>query len=367
MQEKDWKIARMERACALALQGQGFSHPNPRVGAVLSLPNGEILGEGFYQGYNQAHAEQIALSHWEEVPKEAVLFVTLEPCSVRKKGETCTQLLLRKKVRHVVYGCLDQNPDHQGLGLKILQEKQVKVELSAMHKKCEELNEVFFFHSCQKKTYLALKAAISLDGKIALADGASKWITSKESRMRGNRLRNFYQSLAVGGGTLRSDNPQMSARFETHGYQPIKIVWSVSANLPMGSHFCQDSSTKRILICGAKALKKNILALQNQGIEILQSEKEFPSFEDSLSALYQKGVVAILLEGGAKMHTLAVKDNRVQKYHIFLAPKILGAQAKPFVQDLPFPNIEDSLGTITALEKSGPDLYLEITAASTFR
>ena len=283
------KKSLMARALKLAWRGAGRVDPNPMVGAVLALPDGKILAEGWHAAYGADHAEAMALQSLNEVPAEAALFVNLEPCCHNSNTPPCVDILLRKKVQHLVYGTIDPNPLIAGKGIARLKAAGVTVELSAMANQCREFNRIFFHHITKQQTYLALKIATSIDGKIALNNGKSQWITNPASRELTQKLRHFYQGLAVGSKTVQLDNPRLTV---TQGLRaPVKVVFSSKADLPPDCRFITSlDKARRILIAGSDVSLANRRQMEKQKIELLQTSTPRPQITEALGALYKAGV-----------------------------------------------------------------------------
>ena len=362
MTDDAWQSLMMERALTLAEKARGQNHPGPMVGAVLASKQVGILGEGCYRAAEKKHAEAKALENWEQVPADAVFFVTLEPCLHRSGSEACTDLILRKKVRHLVVGSLDANPLHQGNGLRKLEGQGVKVEISPLESKIQKLNELFFFHIRHKRPYLGLKAALSLDSKIAMADGTSRWITNEQSRARAHFLRQSFQSLAVGKNTLTLDNPSLTCRLPDASYQPIKIVFSSRAKVPSSSHFFQDRSTARFVVAGKDAADQDLTSLEQAGITVVQTPSALPLWQEALPLLYQHKVTSILLEGGKQLYTQAIAEQVVQRYYFFIAPKFLGENGLSWLGDVPAVSLDRLYGVLEMVENLEGDLYASYRA-----
>lgn len=325
----------MQRAMQLALKAQFRTEPNPLVGAVLVDSSGNVLAEGFHETAGSPHAEVVALRKFETVPEDAVLFVTLEPCSHFGKTPPCTELILKKKVGRVVVGCEDPNPLVSGKGINMLREQGVRVQVGVCETTCRNINRVFNKHIVERSPYLTIKAAVSLDGKIAMASGESQWITGDLSRARGHKLRSENQAIAVGRQTLIHDNPRLTDRRTGDTRQPIRVVYASTGELPQASFFIQDKQTRRILIAGNKLQKDVEKQLIQNGIEVIVGDSERPSVKWSLKRLYDLGICSLLIEGGAELISSVIRAKAADQLCLFVSGKIIGSSsAKSWPGDL---------------------------------
>jgi diaminohydroxyphosphoribosylaminopyrimidine deaminase/5-amino-6-(5-phosphoribosylamino)uracil reductase len=303
----------LERALELAERGRGTTHPNPVVGAVV-VRDGEVVGEGWHQRKGEAHAEVIALEAAGERAKGATLFVTMEPCAHHGSTPPCTAAALAAGVAKVVAGSLDPNPDAGG-GLDVLRAAGVETEL-ADSAAARSQNEAWRVWVAAKRPFVILKLALTLDGRVA-APG-TRWLTGEQSRRRVHELRAQVDAVAVGMGTVRADDPQLTARDVGAARQPRRLAFG-SGPLPDGSE----------------------LELRTGGLE------------DELAALAAEGVQSLLLEGGPTLAEGFLGADLVDKVLLFVAPQIAGC-GPTFAPDLSAP-VE--LRRLTA-EPVGDDLLL---------
>ena len=303
----------LERALELAERGRGTTHPNPVVGAVV-VRDGEIVGEGWHQNKGEAHAEVIALEAAGERAKGATLFVTMEPCAHHGSTPPCTTAVLAAGVAKVVAGSLDPNPEAGG-GLDVLCAAGVETEL-ADSVAARSQNEAWRVWVAAKRPFVILKLALTLDGRVAVR--GTRWLTGEESRRRVHELRAQVDAVAVGMGTVRADDPQLTARDVGAARQPRRLAF--------GRGPLADGSG---------------LELRTGGLE------------DELAALAAEGVQSILLEGGPTLAEGFLRADLVDKVLLFVAPQIAGS-GPSFAPDLPAP-VE--LRRLTA-EPVGDDLLL---------
>ena len=214
----------MLRAIQLAKKGEGWTNPNPMVGAVI-VKDGKIIGEGYHKKYGELHAERNAIASLTESAEGAVIYVTLEPCCHHGKTPPCTEAIIEQKNRKVVIGSRDPNPKVAGKGVQILRDHGVEVETGLLEEECLSLNEIFFHYITTKMPYVAMKYAMTLDGKIASFSGDSKWVTGEKAREHTHFLRKKYRGILVGIGTVLADDPMLHVRVE--GWKsPVRMVWT---------------------------------------------------------------------------------------------------------------------------------------------
>ena len=350
----------MQRAIQLALNAQFKTEPNPVVGAVLVDRKGCILSEGFHEKAGSPHAEVVALKDFETVPEDSVLFVTLEPCNHFGKTPPCTELILTKKVGTVVVGCQDPNPKVSGFGIEKLRQNGVQVITGICESDCRNANRIFNKHIVKKIPYLTIKAAITLDGKIAMASGESQWITGVQSRSQGHILRSQHQAIAVGRQTLLQDNPRLTDRISPSPRQPIRVVYTTSGEIPLDSVFMKDRQTRRIVISGCGITAANRKHLKKEGVEVFVSPTKQATIGWSLERLYEAGICSMLIEGGSELITSIIKEKAADQLCLFLSGKIIGSSAaKAWSGNLGIDKLADVPHlSIEHYEKLGEDLML---------
>ncbi len=303
----------LERALELAERGRGTTQPNPVVGAVV-VNDAEIVGEGWHQRKGEAHAEVIALEAAGDRARGATLFVTMEPCKSHGSTPPCTDAVLAAGVARVVAGSLDPNPKAGG-GLALLRDAGVETE-HADSAAARTQNEAWRVWISARRPFVILKLALTLDGRVAVAD--TRWISSEDSRRRVHELRAQVDAVAVGMGTVRADDPRLSARGVDSSRQPRRLAFG-SGPLPDGSEL----------------------------------ELRTGSLEDELAALAADGVQSVLLEGGPTLAASFLRADLVDKLLLFVAPRFAG-NGPSFAPELPAP-VE--LKRLTA-EQVGDDLLL---------
>lgn len=335
----------MKLAMQLAGNAIGRTSPNPLVGAVIVKDN-RVVGCGWHRKAGTPHAEVHALNQAGELAQGADVYVTLEPCAHYGKTPPCAKALVEAKVKNVYGGLLDVNPKVAGKGFKILEDAGIHVEYGFLQDELRKQNEVFFKWIEHKKPFVVLKAAMTLDGKIATATGQSKWITNETSRAYGYKLRDIYDGIMVGINTVIEDNPMLTARVDG-GKNPIRIVVDSSLKIDINANVVQDKSAKTIIATTDKADKDKILKLQAQDVDVIvvdKDENDKVDIEKLLDILGQQNICSILVEGGATLSGSFVAKKLVDKVYFFIAPKIIGGkEAKTPVAGTGILNLQEAL------------------------
>lgn len=322
----------MLRALELAKQGCGNVSPNPLVGAVI-VKDGRIIGEGFHETYGGLHAERNALLDCRtrgESASGADIYVTLEPCCHHGKQPPCTDALIEAGLRRVYVGSRDPNPLVSGKGIAILRSHGIEVEEQILREACDAMNVIFFHYIRTGLPFVLLKYAMSLDGKIACSNGASRWITGEQARRHVHETRNRYASVMVGINTVLADDPSLSCRIPG-GRNPIRIVCDSSLRIPLHSALVQSASDIRTIIacCEAHSAEKRS-ALEQRGCEILVCGKAAQvDLAELFRRLGEKQIDSVLLEGGATLAWSALSLGLVNRVHAYIAPKLIGGVAAP--------------------------------------
>lgn len=320
----------MNRAIELAKKGEGWTNPNPLVGAVI-VKEGRIIGEGYHEKYGELHAERNAIASLTECARDAVLYVTLEPCCHYGKTPPCTEAILEQGIGKVVIGSRDPNPKVAGKGAAILRNAGVEVVEDFMREECDKLNPVFFHYITTKTPYVVMKYAMTADGKIATKTGASKWITGPQARMEVQRMRHRYMGIMAGIGTVLADDPMLNVRTEGKK-SPVRIICDSDLRIPTESRICRSASQYRTMVAckeihpeeDEKQEKRQKLI--ELGIEVVccpEAEGK-PDLQWLMEYLGRAGIDSILLEGGGTLNDTALRMGIVQKMMAFVAPKIFG-------------------------------------------
>ncbi len=317
----------MRQALEIAKYAYGRTSPNPLVGAVV-VKDDRIVGQGWHRQAGTEHAEVHALRQAGALCKGATIYVTLEPCSHYGKTPPCADAIISAGITKVVIGMLDPNPLVAGRGVKKMQEAGIAVVVGVLTAEAQRLNEVFLKWIIDKKPFIVLKTAMTLDGKISTVTGHSRWITNSTSRQRVHQLRDIYDGIMVGINTVIEDNPMLTARVDG-GKNPIRIVVDSSLKIDINANVVQDKSAKTIVATTDKADKDKILKLQAQDVDVIvvdKDENDKVDIEKLLDILGQQNICSILVEGGATLSGSFVAKKLVDKVYSFIAPKIIGGK-----------------------------------------
>lgn len=408
----------MRRAIELALRGEGKTSPNPMVGAVI-VKDGHIIGEGFHEKAGGPHAERNALRSVLERAKQqlageplaaeslagklpagaeslaekqlagAELYVTLEPCCHYGKTPPCTEAILASGISRVIVGSDDPNPQVAGGGIKQLREAGIEVERGFLREECDRINPVFFHYIRHKTPYVAMKYAMTADGKTATVTGASKWITGEQARAHVQILRNRYAAIMAGIGTVLADDPLLTCRLP-HGRQPLRVICDSLLRIPAESRICQTAAEVPTVIAALRPqdvplarrteYERKCALLEEMGLTVLflrpvrgqeswdeaqSARRPEPDLTELMQRLGERGVDSVLLEGGAELNSSALRQGLVNKIYVYIAPRIFGgAAAKGPVGGYGVPEPGQAYPfRLTETSRFGGDILLEYEAA----
>lgn len=312
---------RMDEALALARQGWGQTAPNPMVGAVLYSGDRKV-GEGFHARFGDAHAETVAISAAGGTAKGGTLYVTLEPCAHHGKTPPCTEAVIAAGIARVVIATRDTNPAASG-GAERLRAAGIAVDIGTRETEARELNAAFFHSAGADRPWVTLKLALSLDGAIAGAGRVGGWLTGEESRRTVQSMRAGADAIAVGVQTALADDPQLTARSDPPPrLPPLRVVFDRSARLSSQSILARTARGTPTIIVTATSTRMPA-DLENLGVEQLMAE----DVDDALRQLRKRGVLSLIVEGGAGLAASFLAGDNVDRLVIFRAPIILGAGA----------------------------------------
>ena len=315
----------MKLAMEWAEKGRGFTKTNPLVGAIL-VKEGEIVGRGYHRAFGEDHAEVMALKEAGENAKGATIYVTLEPCCHYGKTPPCTEALIRAGVKKVVIGMLDVDVRVAGRGAEILRNHGIAVEVGLLEKELRFQNRMFLVQQREKRPYVVLKFASSLDGKIATKTGESQWITSEESRLDGHGLRGMLDGILVGTETVLQDNPTLNNRSGS-GKNPIKIFLDRRGKIPLDSQVFAKEKEMALVVTDRENLSyQRVLEEKNISYIGVSSGKEGLNLREMLEKLYEKNVGSLLIEGGGTVHGSFVSENLFDEVYAYIAPKLIGGE-----------------------------------------
>lgn len=368
----------MRRAIELAKKGSDHVNPNPLVGAVI-VRDGEIIGEGYHECYGQLHAERNAIANAKKRGNSlegSTIYVTLEPCCHYGKTPPCTEAIIEEKIARVVVGSDDPNPLVSGKGFQMLREKGIEVIPHFLKEECDAMNYVFFHYIRTGTPYVAMKYAMTMDGKIACYTGDSKWVTGEESRAHVQTLRNHYKGIMAGIGTVLADDPMLNCRIEG-GRDPIRIIADSHLRIPIDSQLVRTAGQQPLIVaCLPDADEEKAAQLQEKGVEVLripgvtteditEEQKEVISLPVLMKELGARKIDGILLEGGGQLNESALQAGIVDRIYCYIAPKIFGgAQAKTPVEGQGLTRAADAWQfNRIGMQEFGQDILLEYEKA----
>jgi diaminohydroxyphosphoribosylaminopyrimidine deaminase/5-amino-6-(5-phosphoribosylamino)uracil reductase len=311
----------MDEALALARRGWGQTAPNPLVGAVI-YKGEERIAEGYHARFGEAHAEAVAIANAGDRAKGSTIYVTLEPCAHHGKTPPCVDAIIAAGIRKVVIAARDTNPVAEG-GAEFLRKSGVEVEIGVREREAVELNAPFFHSIGSDRPWVTLKLALSLDGAITGAGRESGWLTGEESRRIVQKMRGGSDAIAVGVQTALADNPQLTARSDPPPrVPPLRVVFDRNARLSSQSILAKTAKETPTLIVTASQTRMPA-DLEHLGVEQMRAH----DLAEALQKLKQRGVVSLLVEGGAGLAASFLAGNYVDRLVIFRAPIILGEGA----------------------------------------
>ncbi len=353
----------MRRALELAERGRGLTSPNPMVGAVV-VSDGEIVGEGYHERAGGPHAEVVALAAAGARSRGATIYVTLEPCSYHGRTPPCARAVIDAGIRRVVAALVDPNPRVSGRGLDALRAAGVEVAETILTDHAERQNRAFVAAMRLGRPHVTLKAAMTLDGRIADRHGESKWITGDGARAAAHRLRSESDAIVVGVGTVLRDDPALTVRLERPWpREPYRVVLDTRARTPVAARLIAAGTKSRALvITGGDADPARIAALTAAGATVVPVGSRDGRVDPraALAALAEREVRAVLVEGGGEVHGAFVDAGLVDRVAVFIAPRLMGGrEATPSIGGLGL-SLADAL-RLGALEVSrfGDDLLIE--------
>ena len=313
----------MKEALRLAQKAAFFVAPNPMVGAVL-VKNKKIIAKGYHKEFGGSHAEVDAINQCSD-PAGATLYVNLEPCDHQGKTPPCTDLIIKSGIKEVVIAKKDPKRN----GIEKLESAGIKVTTGILEEEAAELNKKFFLTCEKKRPFITLKAAISIDGKIAKKRTEQTWLTGEESSKYAHQLRAEHQGILLGSGTVNSDNPHLGVR-HNNGNDPLRIILAGENAIPKDSKIFRD---------------ENYLISKGKNLNELMQE------------LYEQNIHSILVEGGARIYNSFIKEKLVDEYIFLIATKVLGKNS------LNFSEFEDELPLeILSMQKLGQDMKVHAKA-----
>ncbi|HET7865074.1 MAG TPA: bifunctional diaminohydroxyphosphoribosylaminopyrimidine deaminase/5-amino-6-(5-phosphoribosylamino)uracil reductase RibD [Burkholderiaceae bacterium] len=351
----------MRDALALAAQAIGLSEPNPRVGCVITAADGRVIGRGHTQQAGGPHAEVMALRDAAQQGHEvrgATAYVTLEPCSHHGRTPPCCDALIAAGLARVVAAGQDPNPLVAGQGTARLRAAGVDTQVGLLSDEARELNIGFFSRMLRKRPWVRLKGAVSLDGRTALENGISQWITGEAARTDGHLFRKRAGALLTGVGTVLEDNPRLDVRLVETPKQPLRVIVDSRLETPPTARIV--SPPGQVLFYAAIHDKAREEALKAQGAEITfapgpSGKVDLPSM---LTDLAQRGINELHVEAGHKLSGSFVREGLVDEFLVYQAPKLLG-NGQGLASFGPITSLDDALALrFVSVDRLGDDLRL---------
>ena len=347
----------MRRAIHLASLGKGLTSPNPLVGAVIIDKTGNLISEGFHQKAGTPHAEAMAFHNLKKDPTGGTLYVNLEPCCHMGKTPPCVDKIISSGIKNVFISIKDPDIRVAGKGIQCLKKAGIEVHLGICEQEALELNKSFIHKNLKGSAYGILKWAMTIDGRLGLKNGQSKWITNEKSRSGVHKLRSEFDAIIIGGNTLRKDNPFLTSRGNKEP-EPLRVVFTRTLDLPSQSHLWDTNLSETIVIYDSSSANEKYLERIPKNVVIEKVPSSNPKLVSKLLA--QRGCNKILWECGPKLATAAVKAGCIQECITFIAPKILGGEncMTPFC-DFEFTSMEQSINLkLDELRSVNDDIFL---------
>jgi diaminohydroxyphosphoribosylaminopyrimidine deaminase/5-amino-6-(5-phosphoribosylamino)uracil reductase len=319
----------MRAALREAAKGLGRTSPNPAVGAVL-VKDGRVVARGHHARAGGPHAEVVAIRAAGRRARGADLYTTLEPCDHYGKTPPCSMAILDAGVRRVFVGSADPNPLVNGRGIARLRAAGVEVVAGVLGRECDALNAHWFRFIRDRRPYVTLKAAVTLDGRIATRTGDARWVTGEEARRWVHRLRDRVDAVLVGAGTARADDPRLTTRLPGgRGHDPVRVVLDTDLALPARLALFHARSASPTILAHASTRTRRL----GPGVELLRCRRGRGGVDlrDLLSRLAARGVTHLLVEGGARVHARFLAEGLVDRVAVFVAPKLAGADGVPLL------------------------------------
>jgi diaminohydroxyphosphoribosylaminopyrimidine deaminase / 5-amino-6-(5-phosphoribosylamino)uracil reductase len=347
----------MRMALRLAARGQGRTSPNPMVGAVV-VKGGELVGTGWHRTAGKEHAETAALDQASDKAAGATLYVNLEPCSHHGRTPPCTDALIKAGVTKVVASSLDPDRKVSGSGKAALEAAGIEVEIGVMEKEARQLNQAYFVHRIHHRPFVTYKCALSLDGRTAAADGSSQWITGPDARQDVQKLRATEDAICAGVGTVLADNPRLTVRPRKPKSHRLRVVVDSQARTPLNSNVL-SSEAPTVVVTALSIHDPRAVALAEAGVQVLSAPG--PDGQVSLPTMLEwladQGVLSLLLEGGATLAAAFLEQGLIDKYVMYLAPKLIGGGGPGMFEGWTAPSIGDAATMrVEEVRKIGSDI-----------
>lgn len=349
----------MSYALELAKKGLGRTSPNPLVGCVI-VKNNAVISTGWHKKAGLPHAEAEALEKIGHKAKGSTLYVNLEPCCHWGKTPPCTDVIIKYGVKKVVSAMTDPNPKVNAHGHAALKKVGIKVVTGVLEEQAGYLNRFFIKNITKKQPYIIMKAGISLDGKMALSNGDSQWITGPQARAHGRNLRKECDAIAVGIGTVLKDNPYLDCRIDK--VKKIKkVVFDTHGKIPLRAHIFSYSDPRDVYIFSGSMGTTKIKTLSKRGVNvIIQKSKSTIDLKSAVDLLFSSGVGSMIVEGGGGLHTSFLKEKFYDEAMIYMAPIFIGNDGLAIVGNTGLNKLKDALNLKnTEAIKLGQDILIK--------
>lgn len=334
----------MEKAFQLSLKGRLTSAPNPWVGCII-VKNNLCVGSGFHEKAGRPHAEVVALAEAKEQAQDATAYITLEPCPNYGRTPPCSLALIRAKIKRVVIGIRDPDPQVAGKGIEALKKHGIEVEEGILSVKIRDNLKPYLHHRSQAMPYCIAKAAVSLDGKLAACDHTSQWISSEEARLHTHQLRASCQAILIGLQTAIKDRPRLTVRTEMPNVtKPLRVVLDTYGQLPVKGPLFDTQLAPTLIATSQKTDVSIIRKWEAAGVQV----KQYPikdghvDIKAILHDLAIMGVLQVLVEGGNQVYTSLLEANLINEFYLYIGNCILGSSPFHLFSDLKVPTIAQS-------------------------
>lgn len=348
----------MRVALREAAKGLGRTSPNPAVGAVL-VRDGRVVARGHHAKAGGPHAEVVAIRAAGDLTRGADLYTTLEPCDHYGRTPPCSIAILRAGIRRVLVGSSDPNPLVNGKGIARLRREGVEVVEGVLAPACDALNAHWFRYIRDGRPYVTLKAAVTLDGRIATRTGDARWVSGEAARRWVHRLRDRVDAVLVGAGTARVDDPELTVRLPGgRGRDPVRVVLDTDLSLPRALRLFHARSAAPTIVAHASSRARRL----GPGVELLRCRrgKGGVDLRDLLAKLAARGIMHLLVEGGARVHARFLEGDLVDRLAVFVAPKIGGSDGVPLAALPGPPRMADALALEDVeVERIGDDVLVQ--------
>lgn len=356
-------ISIMKRVLRLAGRAMGMTSPNPMVGSAL-VKAGKIIAEDYHRKPGAPHAEALVIQKAGEKAKGATLYVNLEPCChTDKRTPPCTKAIIKAGIKKVVIGMKDPNHKVSGKGISELGHAGIGVISGILEDDAKKLNEAYIKYITTRKPFVTLKIAMTLDGKIATPEGESKWITGEKARELVHKTRGSVDAVMTAIGTVKADDPQLTARIKKGTRSPIRIIIDPDFEIPIDAKIL-NTPPKTVIVTKvsksqvSESKKKTLL---EKNIKIIDYEGVRVDLNWLMKKLGEMGITSVLIEGGSSLNSHALEYGIVDKVMFFIAPKIIGGKESfPSVGGKAFRKLSEAhqLKNIT-LKRIGEDILIE--------